>query len=158
MGEKCANTKLKNSGSFIDNSQKSLAMSKSHFPDLLRLRAVVWMEIGFAFRHFNASRSAIQRLWDQYQSEVSVPRRHVLGRPRVTTGSEECFPVLSVRRSTTVPQFVADPLLASRRRIFATAVRRQLSQSRSLRKINSCVCPPQRTTEEDIGGLTRWSH
>ncbi|GFU32667.1 hypothetical protein TNCV_4709581 [Trichonephila clavipes] len=42
----------------------------------LRWRAVGWMEMGYdgndAARRLNVSRSVVQRLWDQYQSEDSV--------------------------------------------------------------------------------------
>ncbi|GBM70383.1 hypothetical protein AVEN_12213-1 [Araneus ventricosus] len=74
----------------------SLAMSrKSRLPDSLRWRAVGWMEMGLsqadAARRLNVSRSVVQRLWDQYQSEDSVSRRHVSGRPRVTTPAEDSF-------------------------------------------------------------------
>ncbi|GFU68880.1 hypothetical protein TNCV_1548641 [Trichonephila clavipes] len=34
-----------------------------------------------AARRLNVSRSVVQRLWDQYQSEDSVSRRPVPGRP-----------------------------------------------------------------------------
>ncbi|GFV65705.1 transposable element Tcb2 transposase [Trichonephila clavipes] len=40
---------------------------------------------------FNVSRSVVQRLWDQYQSEDSVSRRPVPGRPRATTPAENRF-------------------------------------------------------------------
>ncbi|GFV60586.1 transposable element Tcb2 transposase [Trichonephila clavipes] len=47
------------------------------------------MEMGLsqadAARRLNVSRSVVQRLWDQYQSEDSVSRRPVPGRPRTTT-------------------------------------------------------------------------
>ncbi|GFW84979.1 uncharacterized protein TNCV_2271281 [Trichonephila clavipes] len=47
------------------------------------------MEMGLsqadAARRLNVSRSVVQRLWDQYQSEDSVSRRPVPGRPRATT-------------------------------------------------------------------------
>ncbi|GFV10667.1 transposable element Tcb2 transposase, partial [Trichonephila clavipes] len=53
----------------------------------------------------NVSRSVVQRLWDQYQSEDSVSRRPVPGRPRATTPAEDRFLALSARRrrTTTVP-------------------------------------------------------
>ncbi|GFV31526.1 uncharacterized protein TNCV_1687921 [Trichonephila clavipes] len=38
-----------------------------------------------AARRLNVSRSVVQRLWDQYQSEDSVSRRPVPGRPRDNT-------------------------------------------------------------------------
>ncbi|GBL83249.1 hypothetical protein AVEN_44480-1 [Araneus ventricosus] len=74
------------------------------------------------------SSSVVHRLWDQYQSEDSVSRRRVSGRPRVTTPAEDRFLALSSqkRRSTTVPQLVADHFVASGRRISATTVQRSL--------------------------------
>ncbi|GFS89518.1 uncharacterized protein TNCV_1810181 [Trichonephila clavipes] len=70
-------------------------------------------------RRLNVSRSVVQRLWDQYQSEDSVSRRPVTGRPRATTPAEDRFLALSARRrrTTTVPQLVADHFQASGRRI-----------------------------------------
>ncbi|GFT36344.1 transposable element Tcb2 transposase [Trichonephila clavipes] len=50
-------------------------------PNSLRWRAVGWMEMGLsqadAARRLSVSRSVVQRLWDQYQSEDSVSRRPV---------------------------------------------------------------------------------
>ncbi|GFV62391.1 transposable element Tc3 transposase [Trichonephila clavipes] len=48
-----------------------------------------------AARRLNVSRSVVQRLWDQYQSEDSVSRRPVPGRPRATTPAEDRFLALS---------------------------------------------------------------
>ncbi|GFW86860.1 transposable element Tcb2 transposase [Trichonephila clavipes] len=77
-----------------------------------------------AARRLNVS----QRLWDQYQSEDSVSRRPVPSRPRATTPAEDRFLALSARRrrTTTVPQLVADHCQASGRRISATTVRNRL--------------------------------
>ncbi|GFT31848.1 transposable element Tcb2 transposase [Trichonephila clavipes] len=44
-----------------------------------------------AARRLNVSRSVVRRLWDQYQSEDSVSRRPVPGRPRATTPAEDRF-------------------------------------------------------------------
>ncbi|GBM25973.1 hypothetical protein AVEN_223109-1 [Araneus ventricosus] len=105
---------------------------RSRLPDSLRWRAVGWMEMGLpqadAARLLNLSRSVVQRLWDQYRSEDSVSRRHVSGRPRVTTPAEGRFlaPSARRRRSITVPQLVADHFVTSGRRISATTVRRRL--------------------------------
>ncbi|GBM80460.1 hypothetical protein AVEN_57298-1 [Araneus ventricosus] len=126
---------------------------RSRLPDSLRWRAVGWMEMGLSqaddYRRLNVSRSVVQRLWYQYQSEDSVSRRHVSGRPRVTTPAEDCFLALSVRRrrSTTVPQLVADhcSIREKNLRYYGT---KTPSQCRSLCKATSCVCPPQRTTEK----------
>ncbi|GFX46122.1 paired domain-containing protein [Trichonephila clavipes] len=64
-------------------------------PDSLRWRVVGWMEMGLsqadAARLLNVSRSVVHRLWNQYQAEASVSRRHVSGRPRATTPSGNCF-------------------------------------------------------------------
>ncbi|GFY35108.1 transposable element Tcb2 transposase [Trichonephila clavipes] len=53
------------------------------------------MEMGLSqadvARRLNVSRSVVQRLWDQYQSEDSVSRRPVPGRPRATTPAEDRF-------------------------------------------------------------------
>ncbi|GFS99623.1 transposable element Tcb2 transposase [Trichonephila clavipes] len=90
------------------------------------------MEMGLsqadAARRLNVSRSVVQRLWDQYQSEDSVSRRPVPGRPRATTPAEDRFLALSARRrrTTTVLQLVADHFQASGRRISATTVRNRL--------------------------------
>ncbi|GBL79672.1 hypothetical protein AVEN_18214-1 [Araneus ventricosus] len=89
---------------------------------------VVWLSQADAARRLNVSRSVVQRLWDHYQSEYSVSRRHVSGRPRVTRPSKDRFLALSARsrRRTTLPQLVEDHFVASERRISATTVRRYL--------------------------------
>ncbi|GFY02656.1 transposable element Tcb2 transposase [Trichonephila clavipes] len=68
---------------------------RRRLPNSLRWRAVGWMEMGLSqadvARRLNVSRSVVQRLWDQYQSEDSVSRRPVPGRPRATTPAEDRF-------------------------------------------------------------------
>ncbi|GFV98953.1 transposable element Tcb2 transposase [Trichonephila clavipes] len=75
---------------------------RRRLPNSLRWRAVGWMEMGLSqadvARRLNVSRSVVQRLWDQYQSEDSVSRRPVPGRPRATTPAEDRFLALSARR------------------------------------------------------------
>ncbi|GBL91151.1 hypothetical protein AVEN_108723-1 [Araneus ventricosus] len=70
-------------------------------------------------------------------------RRHVSGRPRVATPAEDRFLALSARRrrSTTVPQLVADHFVASGRRISATTVRRRLHNA-GLYARRPVVCVP----------------
>ncbi|GFW60685.1 transposable element Tcb2 transposase [Trichonephila clavipes] len=94
-----------------------------------------------AARRLNVSRSVVQRLWDQYQSEDSVSRRPVPGRPRATTPTEDRFLALSARRrrTTTVPQLVADPFQASGRRNLRYYGAKSSSQCRSVCKNTSCV-------------------
>ncbi|GFT04430.1 HTH_Tnp_Tc3_2 domain-containing protein [Trichonephila clavipes] len=80
--------------------------------------------------------------WDQYQSEDSVSRRPVPGRPRATTPAEDRFLALSAqRRTTTVPQLVADHFQASGRRISATTVRNRLPNA-GLYARRPVVCVP----------------
>ncbi|GFX77158.1 transposable element Tcb2 transposase [Trichonephila clavipes] len=86
--------------------------------------------------------ASIARLWDQYQSEDSVSRRPVPGRPRATTPAEDRFLALSARRrTTTVPQLVADHFQASGRRISATTVRNRLHNA-GLYARRPVVCVP----------------
>ncbi|GFV71854.1 transposable element Tcb2 transposase [Trichonephila clavipes] len=120
---------------------------RRRLPNSLRWRAVGWMEMGLsqadAARRLNVSRSVVQRLWDQYQSEDSVSRRSVPGRPRATTPAEDRFLALSARRrrTTTVPQLVSDHFQASGRRISATTVRNRLHNA-GLYARRPVVCVP----------------
>ncbi|GFY15300.1 HTH_Tnp_Tc3_2 domain-containing protein [Trichonephila clavipes] len=120
---------------------------RRRLPNSLRWQAVGWMEMGLsqadAARRLNVSRSVVQRLWDQYQSEDSVPRRPVPGRSRATTPAEDRFLALSARRrrTTTVPQLVADHFQASGRRISATTVRNRLHNA-GLYARRPVVCVP----------------
>ncbi|GFU34091.1 transposable element Tcb2 transposase [Trichonephila clavipes] len=112
------------------------------------------MEMGLsqadAARRLKVSRSVVQRLWDQYQSEDSVSRRPVPGRPRATTPAENRFLAVSARRrrTTTVPQLIADHFQASGRKspllrceiVFTMQVCMQEDQ---------CVRSPQRTTAKE---------
>ncbi|GFY17637.1 HTH_Tnp_Tc3_2 domain-containing protein [Trichonephila clavipes] len=120
---------------------------RRRLPNSLRWRAVGWMEMELseadAARRLNVSRSVVQRLRDQYQSEDSVSRRPVPGRPRATTPAEDRFLALSTRRrrTTTVPQLVADHFQASGRRISATTVRNRLHNA-GLYARRPVVCVP----------------
>ncbi|GFU22632.1 HTH_Tnp_Tc3_2 domain-containing protein [Trichonephila clavipes] len=86
------------------------------------------MEMGLsqsdAARHLNVSRNVAQRLWDQYQFEDSVSRRHVPGQPRATAPAEDHFISLSTRRkrATTVSQLVTGHFFTSGIRISFTMV------------------------------------
>ncbi|GFY00030.1 transposable element Tcb2 transposase [Trichonephila clavipes] len=134
---------------------------RRRLPNSLRWRAVGWMEMGLSqadvARRLNVSRSVVQRLWDQYQSEDSVSRRPVPGRPRATTPAEDRFLALSARRrrTTTVPQLVADHFQASGRRISATTVRNRLHNA-GLYARRPVVCvplvrsPQRRTAKEPL--------
>ncbi|GFU25370.1 HTH_Tnp_Tc3_2 domain-containing protein [Trichonephila clavipes] len=135
---------------------------RRRLPNSLRWRAVGWMEMGLSQAHvarrLNVSRGVVQRLWDQYQSEDSVSRRPVPGRPRATTPAEDRFLALLARRrrTTTVPQLVADHFQASGRRISATTVRNRLHNA-GLFARRPVVCVPQRTTAKEplmLGKIT----
>ncbi|GFU75251.1 uncharacterized protein TNCV_2056941 [Trichonephila clavipes] len=126
---------------------------RRRLPNSLRWRAVGWMEMGLsqvdAARRLNVSRSVVQGLWDQYQSEDSVSRRPVPGPPRATTPAEDRFLALSARRrrTTTVPQLVADHFQASGRRISATTVRNRLHNA-GLYARRPVVCVPSTDDSE----------
>ncbi|GFW46245.1 uncharacterized protein TNCV_2813401 [Trichonephila clavipes] len=87
-----------------------------------------------AARRLNVSRSVVQRLWDQYQSEDFVSRRpwadHELQH------LEDRFLALSARRrrTTTVPQLIA--------------IRKKNSSSQFCMQ-NDQLCSPQRTTAKE---------
>ncbi|GFV57947.1 transposable element Tcb2 transposase [Trichonephila clavipes] len=108
---------------------------RSQLPDLLRWKEVRWMEMGLsqadAARRLNISRSVVHYLWNQYQTEASVIRRHVLGRRRATTPAGKCFIILSFRRRRriSVPPLLADHSVASGRRISASTMQRRLHNS-----------------------------
>ncbi|GFT06537.1 transposable element Tcb2 transposase [Trichonephila clavipes] len=120
---------------------------RSCLPDSLRWRDVGWMEMGLsladAARRLNVSHSVVRRLWNQYQTVASVSRRHVPDRPPATTPEGDRFIALSARRQRriSVPQLVADPSVASGRRISASTVRRRLHNS-SVYARRPVVCVP----------------
>ncbi|GFS85209.1 transposable element Tcb2 transposase [Trichonephila clavipes] len=130
-------------------------------PNSLRWRSVGWLEMGLsqadAARRLNVSRSVVQRLWDQYQSEDSVSRRPVPGRPRTTTPAEDRFLALSARRrrTTTVPQLVAEHFQASGRRISATTVRNRLHNAATMASV-LFTDESRFTMESDSGRLLIW--
>ncbi|GFU52302.1 transposable element Tcb2 transposase [Trichonephila clavipes] len=76
-------------------------------------------------------------------------RRPVPGRPRATTPAEDRFLALSARRrrTTTVPQLVADHFQASGRRISATTVRNRLHNA-GLYARRPVVCVPSTDDSE----------
>ncbi|GFW65115.1 uncharacterized protein TNCV_393811 [Trichonephila clavipes] len=128
---------------------------RRRLPNSLSRRAVGWMEMGLsqadAARRLNVSRSVVQRLWDQYQSEDSVSRKPVPGRPRATTPAEDRFLALSARRrrTTTLLQLVADHFQWSRKKNLGYYGAKSSSQCKSVCKRTSCVRSPQRTTAKE---------
>ncbi|GFV91328.1 HTH_Tnp_Tc3_2 domain-containing protein [Trichonephila clavipes] len=116
-------------GSFVDNNQHSLTMSRrSSLPDSLRWREVEWMEMGLpqtgTTKLLNVSHSVVRRLWDQYQYDDSQSRRQILQADHELQHLQKTFISLSVRRRRViaVPQLVADHFVASERRISANTV------------------------------------
>ncbi|GFV39282.1 HTH_Tnp_Tc3_2 domain-containing protein [Trichonephila clavipes] len=107
-----------------------------------------------AARRLNVSRSVVQRLWDQYQSEDSVSRRPVPGRPRATTPAEDRFSSSSARRrrTTTVPQLVADHFQPSGRRI--SAIQNRLRMQVCMQSIRSS---PTDDTENRQRAYISWT-
>ncbi|GBM58460.1 hypothetical protein AVEN_226406-1 [Araneus ventricosus] len=84
------------------------------------------MEMGLsladAARRLNESRNVVQRLWDQYQSEDSVSRRH--GPATIYNTCRR--PFSSSFDPKEKKHFCAQLFVASGRRISATTVRRRL--------------------------------
>ncbi|GFV96877.1 uncharacterized protein TNCV_4350901 [Trichonephila clavipes] len=128
---------------------------RRRLPNSLRWRAVGWMEMGFsqadAARRLNVSRSVVQRLWDQYQSEDSVSRRPVPGRPRATTPAEDRF--LSSFGTKEKNHYCAAarcrPLSSIRKKNLRYYGAKSSSQCRSVCKKTSCVRSPRRTTAKE---------
>ncbi|GFT35159.1 transposable element Tc3 transposase [Trichonephila clavipes] len=140
---------------------------RRRLPNSLIWRAVGWMEMGLsqadAARRLSVSRSVVQRLWDQYQSEDSVSRRPVPGRPRATTPAEDRFLALSARRrrTTTVPQLVADPFQASGRKNLRYYGAKSSSQCRFTMKSDSgrlLIWREQRTRYHQSNTVERHSY
>ncbi|GFV18171.1 uncharacterized protein TNCV_169741 [Trichonephila clavipes] len=79
----------------------------------------------------NVSRSGVHRLWNLYQTESSVSRRHVPGQPRVTTPAGDRFIALldRSRKRISMLQLVADHTTALGRRISVFMVLRHLHTS-----------------------------
>ncbi|GFU66354.1 transposable element Tc3 transposase [Trichonephila clavipes] len=102
-----------------------------------------YVPFAVAARRLNVSRSVVHRLWNQYQTEVSVSRRHVPGRPRATTPAGDHFIAISARkkRRISVPQLVENHSVALGRRIFANTVRNRLHNS-GLYARRPVVCVP----------------
>ncbi|GFT26245.1 transposable element Tcb2 transposase [Trichonephila clavipes] len=102
------------------------------------------MEMGLsqadAARRLNVSRSVVQRLWDQYQSEDSVSE-DLFQADHKLQHLRPFFSSLRRRRTTTVPQLVADHFQASGRRISATTVRNRLHNA-GLYARRPVVCVP----------------
>ncbi|GFV18478.1 uncharacterized protein TNCV_4469141 [Trichonephila clavipes] len=127
---------------------------RRRLPNSLRWRAVGWMEMGLsqadAARRLNVSRSVVQRLWDQYQSEDSVSRRPVPGpdptsyntcrRPRAFSKKEKNHNCAAAR---------CRPLSSIRKKNLRYYGAKSSSQCRSVCKKTSCVRSPQRTTAKE---------
>ncbi|GFW05727.1 uncharacterized protein TNCV_3407931 [Trichonephila clavipes] len=133
---------------------------RRRLPNSLRWRAVRWMEMGLsqadAARRLNVSRSVVQRLWDQYQSEDSVSRRPVPGRPRPRppTSYNTCRrPFSSFFGTKEKNHYCAAarcrPLSSIRKKNLRYYGAKSSSQCRSVCKKTSCVRSSQRTTAKE---------
>ncbi|GFY11842.1 uncharacterized protein TNCV_4973421 [Trichonephila clavipes] len=96
-------------------------------------------------------RSVVQRLWDQYQSEDSVSRRPVPGRPRATTPAEDRLHQLFRHEGEEHSCAAARcrPLSASGRRISAT-VQIVFTMQVAVCKKTSCVRSSTTTAKEPL--------
>ncbi|GFV66111.1 uncharacterized protein TNCV_1649231 [Trichonephila clavipes] len=102
-------------------------------------------------RRLNVSRSVVQRLWDQYQSEDSVSRRPVPGRP---TSYNTCRRPFSSSFGTKEKNHYCAaarcrPLSSIRKKNLRYYGAKSSSQCRSVCKKTSCVRSPQRTTAKE---------
>lgn len=103
------------------------------------------MEIGLlqtvAARRLTVFHSIVQRLYNQYQYDDSLYRRHVPGQPRTTTLAEDRYPRLSAqrRRHITVPHIITVNFVASGTRIFDTTVRRLFTMHSSMQNDQPCM-------------------
>ncbi|GFU87166.1 uncharacterized protein TNCV_1113761 [Trichonephila clavipes] len=128
---------------------------RRRLPNSLRWRAVGWMEMGLsqadAARRLNVSRSVVQRLWDQYQSEDSVSEdlfqadhelQHLQRRPFSSSfGTKEKNHYCAAARCR--------PLSSIRKKNLRYYGAKSSSQCRSVCKKTSCVRSPQRTTAKE---------
>ncbi|GFU15348.1 DDE_3 domain-containing protein [Trichonephila clavipes] len=103
-----------------------------------------WSVAGYVARRLNVSRSVVQRLWDQYQSEDSVSRRPVPGRPRATTPAEDRARVLNSSFGTK-----EEPLLCRSSLQTTFKHHKSCSQCRFFKRPVVCVPHYQRTTAKD---------
>ncbi|GFW83148.1 HTH_Tnp_Tc3_2 domain-containing protein [Trichonephila clavipes] len=90
-------------------------MSRRRFlPDSLRRAGTVGrMEMGLSeadpSRNLNVSLSVCKRLWNQYQSEDFISRKHIPSQTQSTKPAEDRFQYISAqrRKTTTVSQIFA---------------------------------------------------
>ncbi|GFU85693.1 uncharacterized protein TNCV_3378291 [Trichonephila clavipes] len=103
---------------------------------------------GWMLLDVSVSRSVVQRLWDQYQSEFCV-QKICSGRPRATTPAEDVFWLFrhEGEEPLLLPQLVADHFQASGRRISATTVRNRLHNA-GLYARRPVVCVPSTDDSE----------
>ncbi|GFV02502.1 transposable element Tcb2 transposase [Trichonephila clavipes] len=103
-----------------------------------------------AARRLNVSRSVVQRLWDQYQLKILCPEDlfqadHELQHLQKTVFSSSA----RRRRTTTVPQLVADHFQASGRRISLLRCEIVFTMQVCMQEDQLCAFP-QRTTKRRI--------
>ncbi|GFS70656.1 paired domain-containing protein [Trichonephila clavipes] len=94
-----------------------------------------------AARHLNVSGSVFHRLWNQYQTESSVSRRHAPGWPRVTSPTGDHFNALSARGRISAQQLVTDHSAAAERTTFTITVLRRFNNSCAMQGDKLCVYP-----------------
>ncbi|GFU32980.1 HTH_Tnp_Tc3_2 domain-containing protein [Trichonephila clavipes] len=95
-----------------------------------------------AARRLNVSCSVVNRLWNHYQTEASVSRRHAPGQLRATKPSGDHFiAFLAGSRRISMLQLVADHSVESGRRISTSTVRMRLHNS-DLYSRRPVVCVP----------------
>ncbi|GFW35436.1 uncharacterized protein TNCV_2612351 [Trichonephila clavipes] len=132
---------------------------RRRLPNSLRWRAVGWMEMGLsqadAARRLNVSRSVVQRLWDQYQSEDSVSRRPV---PYNTCRKPFSSSFGTKEKNHYCAAARCRPLSSIRKKNLRYYGAKSSSLCRSVCKKTSCVRSPQRTTAKEPLMLGKREH
>ncbi|GFU80239.1 uncharacterized protein TNCV_5012271 [Trichonephila clavipes] len=100
-------------------------------------------------RRLNVSRSVVQRLWDQYQSEDFVSRRPVPGRPRATTLQKTVFSSFGMKEKNHYCAAArCRPLSSIRKKNLRYYGAKSSSQCRSVCKKTTVVCVPSTDDSE----------
>lgn len=80
---------------FLSISLTLAVFKKTPLLDSLKWQVIWWREKGLSqadvARSLNVSHSVIQRLWDQYQSQDSECKKHVLSWTRIATPTDDLF-------------------------------------------------------------------
>ncbi|GBM32972.1 hypothetical protein AVEN_268885-1 [Araneus ventricosus] len=118
---------------------------RNHLHDEMRWRALGMLQAGarqFAVaRDLNVHRSVIHRLWNHYQRDQNTSRRRGSGRRRITTMSDDRYPLQCARRRRTLTarQLASQLSAAAGRPISRQTVSRRLQEGGDFARRPFCV-------------------